>query len=131
MKINKLISLKNTAWTPGVSRNVCFPAATTRSSLLRSKVCGIHHIGKPWWNMFKNRKNQVSISSPGGKKQLSEWKISRYSRPEVFHQKGFLKILQNSQESTCTGVFFKLFSCEFCEFFKNTYFVKQKWTVAL
>ena len=55
--------------------------------------------------MFKNRKNLVS-SSLGGKKQLSERKKSRSSRPEVFCQKGFLKILQNSQESTCTGVFF-------------------------
>ena len=55
--------------------------------------------------MFKNRKNLVS-SSLGGKKQLSERKKSRSSRPEVFCQKGFLKILQNSQESTCTEVFF-------------------------
>ena len=55
--------------------------------------------------MFKNRKNLVSINSLGGKIQLSEWKKSR-SRPEVFCQKGFLKISQNSQESTCTGVFF-------------------------
>ena len=57
--------------------------------------------------MFKNRKNLASIiSSLGGKKQFSEWKKSRDSRPEVFCQKGSLKIPQNSQESTCTGVFF-------------------------
>ena len=74
--------------------------------------------------MFKNRKNLVSISSLGGKKQ---WKKSRSNCPEVFCQKEFLKISQNSQESTYTEVFYRsqLFSCEFCEIFKNTYFVKQ------
>ena len=54
--------------------------------------------------MFKNRKNLISISSLGGKIQLSEWKKSRGSFPEVFYQKGFLEILQNWQEST--GNFF-------------------------
>ena len=55
--------------------------------------------------MFKNRKNLASINSLGGKIQLSVWKKSR-SRPEVFSQKRFLKISQNSQESNWTGVFF-------------------------
>ena len=56
--------------------------------------------------MFKNRKNLVSMSSLGGKKQLINEKNSRSSRLEMFYQKGFLKTLQNSQESICTGVFF-------------------------
>ena len=55
--------------------------------------------------MFKNRKNLVSISSWAAKKQLSEGKKSRSSHLEVFCQKGFLKISQNPQENTCTGVF--------------------------
>ena len=48
----------------------------------------------------------------------------------------FLKIYQNSQENTCTGVLqyetlFKkkapvqVFSCKFCEIFKHTYFVEH------
>ena len=54
-----------------------------------------------------------------------------------------LEILQNSQESTCAGVYFLLklqasacnsikkqtlaqvFSCEFCEIFKNTFFTEH------
>ena len=84
--------------------------------------------------MFKNRKNLVSISSLGGKKQLSEWKKSRSSCLEVFCQKGFLKILQNSQESTCNGVFFIRVS-DLGYFHVNSakfpYFVKQKWTAVL
>ena len=40
------------------------------------------------------------------KNSLVNEKKSRSSRPEVFYQKGFLKNSQNSQENTCTGVFF-------------------------
>ena len=85
--------------------------------------------------MIKPEKNLVSISSLGGKKQVNE-KKSRSSRPEVFCKKGFLKISQNSQENTCTGVSFyeshrfQVSSCAFCEIFKSTYFVKPKWTAA-
>ena len=41
-------------------------------------------------------------------------------------KKAFLEISQNSQENTCARVSFlrKLFSCEFCEISKNTYFHK-------
>ena len=115
----KLISLKKTAYLlvsqgMSVSQQLhlghLFPHSHKKQFLVamvsRGKVRDIHHVRKPWWNMFKNRKKLVSISSLGGKKQLSEWKKSRSSRPEVFCQKGFLKISQNSQESTCTGVFF-------------------------
>ena len=57
-------------------------------------------------------------------------KIFRSSRPKVF-----LEILQNSQEKTCARVSFliklqasclalQVFSCEFCEISKNTFFNK-------
>ena len=49
-------------------------------------------------------------------------------------KKVFLEISQNSQENNCVGVSFfnketqrdstKVFSCEFCEIFKNTFFYK-------
>ena len=58
----------------------------------------------------------------------------------ILLKKVFLKILQNSQENTCVGVSFlikpqtcnfikketptRVFSCEFFEIFKNTYFVE-------
>ena len=62
--------------------------------------------------------------------------MSRNIRPDVFCKKLLLKILENSQENTCTEVFFyqsyrsQVFSCEFWEIFKNTYFVKHWWTDA-
>ena len=46
----------------------------------------------------------------------------------VLYKKVFLKILQNSQENTCARVSFliklllNLFSCEFYEIFKDTFF---------
>ena len=46
-------------------------------------------------------------------------------------KKVFLKNSQNSQENTCAGAFIKKetlaqeFSGEFCEIFKNTFFIKQ------
>ena len=64
-------------------------------------------------------------------------------------KKLFLKVLQNSQKSICVGVsdlltvnrpvaynFIKkensaqVFSCEFCEFFKNAFFTEQLWATA-
>ena len=57
--------------------------------------------------------------------------------PQVFYKKGVLKILQNSQENTWARVSFLIklqdwgilaqmfFSCEFCEFFKKTFFTEQ------
>ena len=49
-------------------------------------------------------------------------------RLEVFYKKGVLINLQNSQENTCARVSFfnkvagLVFSCEFCEISKNTFF---------
>ena len=67
-------------------------------------------------------------------------KMSRSSPPEVFCKKvilkNFGKFSENSQENTCTEVSFyqsygsPVLSCEFCEIFKNTYFVKDWWTAA-
>ena len=52
-------------------------------------------------------------------------------------KKVFLKILQNSQENTGDTCNFikketlaQVFSCEFCEIFKNTLFTGHPWTTA-
>ena len=64
-------------------------------------------------------------------------------------KKGVLEFSQNSQEKTCTRVIFlnevaglqacnfikketvaQVFSCEFCEIFKNTFFTEHLWTTA-
>ena len=69
--------------------------------------------------------------------------VCRSSRPEVFCKKGVLK---NFGKSTCArGLFFnkvsglgpvtlfkkrplaQVFSCEFCEVFKNTFFIEPLW----
>ena len=64
--------------------------------------------------------------------------LHRSSCLEVFCKEALLKVSQNSQENTSVGVFFKkeagnfikketltqMFSCEFCETFKNIYFYK-------
>ena len=50
----------------------------------------------------------------------------------------FLEISQNSQENTCARVcnFIKkdtlaqVFSCEFCDISKNTFFTEHLWTTA-
>ena len=49
----------------------------------------------------------------------------------VLWKKVFLKISQNSQENTCARASFLIklvFSCEFCEIFKNTFFTEHLWT---
>ena len=50
----------------------------------------------------------------------------------------FLKILQNSQESTWVRASLlikralaELFSCEFCEIFKNNFFIEHPWRLLL
>ena len=55
----------------------------------------------------------------------------------------FLEISQNSQENTCVRVSFlikvqafkeetltQVFSCEFCEISKNTFFIEHLWAAA-
>ena len=66
----------------------------------------------------------------------------------VLCKKVFLEISQNSQENTCARVSFliklqaetcnfikketlaQVFSCEFCEISKNTFFIEHFWTTA-
>ena len=64
----------------------------------------------------------------------------------VLYKKVFLEISQNSQENTCARISFliklqacnfikketltQVFSCEFCEIFKNTFFTEHLWTIA-
>ena len=76
----------------------------------------------------------------------SEWfifsRLSRSSHQVCSVRKGFLEILQNSQENTCARVSFliklqaacnfikketlpQVFSCEFCEMFKNNFFIEN------
>ena len=57
--------------------------------------------------------------------------------PEVFYEKKvFFEISQNSQENTCACNFIKketlaqVFSREFCEISKNTFFTEHLWTTA-
>ena len=57
-------------------------------------------------------------------------------------KKGVLRISQNSQENTCVKVsglrtatllkkrLAQVFSCEFYEIFKNTFFTEHLWTTA-
>ena len=60
------------------------------------------------------------------------------SRPEVYGKKGVLKDFTKFKGNTCTRVFIKkacnfskketlaqLFFCEFCETFKNTFFIEH------
>ena len=70
--------------------------------------------------------------------QASVFSLPRSSRPEVFCKKIFLEISKNSQENTCARASFliksqacsfikkdalaQVFSCEFYEIFKNTFF---------
>ena len=53
----------------------------------------------------------------------------------------FLEISQNSQENTCSRVFFlinfikketlaQVISCGFCEIYKNIFFIEHLWTTA-
>ena len=71
--------------------------------------------------MFKNRKKLASISSLADKNSKTKKKKKIQKRPpEVFCKKQVLKQIYKS----------KVFSCEFCEAFKNTYFVKYLRTAA-
>ena len=49
---------------------------------------------------------------------------------EGFFEKILCEISQNSQENICAGISFLVFSCEFCEICKNTFFAEQHRTTA-
>ena len=66
-----------------------------------------------------------------------KWVNDRSDKQQDQPPEVFLKISQNSQENTCARVSFSIkfffikketlaqvFSCEFCEIFKNTYFYR-------
>ena len=75
---------------------------------------------------------------------IHQWSLlSLQKQPlEVFYKKMFLKISQNPQENSCGRASFlnkvagwalqlvQMFSCEFCEIFKNTFFTEHLWTTA-
>ena len=44
---------------------------------------------------------------------------------EPFFKKMLWEISQNSQENICAGISFLVFSCEFCEICRNTFFGEQ------
>ena len=76
------------------------------------------------WSMLKKEKK---------KEKKEEAVIQRCSVKKVF-----LEISQNSQENTCARVFFfikketlaQVFSCEFCEISKNTFYYRTPLLVA-
>ena len=54
---------------------------------------------------------------------MRQWKwlnVSEAATGGVLHDKVFLEITQNSQETPVPESFFNVFSCEFCKFPKNT-----------
>ena len=86
-----------------------------------------------------------------GNKSEKKWTLEK-QQPEVLYKKRysikkvFLEISQNSQKNTCARISFlkklqacnyiknetlaHVFSCEFCEISKNTFFTEHLWTTA-
>ena len=62
------------------------------------------------------------------------WMLTEALTRGVLRKKVFLKISENSHENTCARVLrlkaHVLFSCEFSEIFKNTFFTEHHWTTA-
>ena len=67
---------------------------------------------RSWWNSKQNE----SLC----------WK----SRPKDSLKKMFWEISQNSSENICAGSSFLVFSCQFCEICKNTFFAEHHRTTA-
>ena len=63
---------------------------------------------------------------------LSGFSYTEAATGGVLYKKLFLEISQNSQENTCARVSFliKMFSCEFCEISKSTFFTEHLWMTA-
>ena len=84
----------------------------------------------------------IVVVSEGIRKSKKQKKFSKLLKIEgaVVHRfsvkKLFLEISQNSQKNTCASVSFfiklltQVFSCEFCEIRKNTFFTEHLWTTA-
>ena len=62
--------------------------------------------GRLWWDSKQNECLRRSRRSRGSLKKI--WEISL-----------------NSQQNICAGISFLVFSCEFCEIYKNTFFAGQ------
>ena len=61
--------------------------------------------------------------------------LIRFRSTEVFDEKKILlKISQNSQPQACNFIndeaLAQVFSCEFCEIFKNAVFTEHPWTIS-
>ena len=56
--------------------------------------------------------------------------LCRGSRQKGSLKKVLWEISLNSQENICDGIPFLVFSCEFCEIYKNTFFAGQHRTTA-
>ena len=56
--------------------------------------------------------------------------LCRSSRPKRSLKKMLWEFSQNSQENICAGISFLVFSCEFCEICKNTFFAWEHRTNA-
>ena len=75
--------------------------------------------------------NYVELSSLVFERPFLNETKSRSSRPEVICKKGVLKnFVKLTGKNLCQRLFLNLsqvFFCEFCEIFKNTYFVEHLW----
>ena len=100
------------------------------------------------WSSFINYNNfhqSPLFDSNAAQKILSKW--MKVATRGVLSKKVFLEILQNPQENTCARFSFLIkllappatllkkrlahvFSCEFCEISKNTFFTGHIWTTA-
>ena len=91
------------------------------------------------WN--KTRENYMPKERRRNLAETDKGTYLEAATGSVLEEKVFLEILQNSQENTCTPVaeacnFTKketlalVFSCEFCEISKNTFFSEQLWATA-
>ena len=49
---------------------------------------------------------------------------------EAFFKKDVMSNFADSQENICAGRSFLVFSCEFCEIYKNAFFAEQQGTTA-
>ena len=90
---------------------------------------------------------QISLRNLLGTICARKFEIGRNSHHRCSVRKIFLENLQNSQENTCARVSFliklqafrfirkqtlaQVFSCEFCEFSKNTFFTEHLWWLLL
>ena len=81
-----------------------------------------------------SRRQEIQSNLSNGKMKLFKficWVLdfslfSTSSHQRYSIKKVFLKISQNSQESTCTRVFLRqVFCCEFCKVFKNHFFTEH------